>query len=36
MPVMQFDPGVLALHRKLKSALDPQGIFGPRRLHPAF
>jgi hypothetical protein len=24
------------LHRKLKSALDPQGIFGPRRLHPAF
>jgi glycolate oxidase FAD binding subunit len=36
LPVMQLDPGVLALHRKLKSALDPQGTFGPRRLHPAF
>jgi glycolate oxidase FAD binding subunit len=34
VPVMQLDPGVLALHRKLKAALDPQGIFGPRRLHP--
>jgi glycolate oxidase FAD binding subunit len=35
-PLMQLDPGVLALHRKLKAALDPQGIFGPRRLHPEF
>jgi glycolate oxidase FAD binding subunit len=33
-PVMQLEPGVLAVHRKLKSALDPKGIFGPRRLHP--
>ena len=32
-PVMQLDPGVLAVHRRLKAALDPQGIFGPRRLH---
>jgi glycolate oxidase FAD binding subunit len=35
-PVMQLDPGVLALHRKLKASLDPQGIFGPKRLHPDF
>jgi glycolate oxidase FAD binding subunit len=35
-PIMQLDPGVLALHRKLKAALDPQGIFGPRRLHADF
>jgi FAD/FMN-containing dehydrogenase len=33
---MQLDAGVLALHRKLKAALDPQGIFGPHRLHPDF
>jgi glycolate oxidase FAD binding subunit len=33
-PLMQLDPGILAVHRKLKTALDPQGIFGPRRLHP--
>jgi glycolate oxidase FAD binding subunit len=35
-PLMQLEPGVLALHRRLKAALDPQGIFGPRRLHPEF
>jgi glycolate oxidase FAD binding subunit len=35
-PIMQLDPGVLALHRKLKAALDPQGLFGPRRLHAEF
>jgi glycolate oxidase FAD binding subunit len=34
VPLMQLDSGVLALHRKLKAALDPQGIFSPRRLHP--
>ncbi len=34
VPLMQLDAGVLALHRKLKAALDPDGIFGPRRLHP--
>jgi glycolate oxidase FAD binding subunit len=35
-PIMQLDPGVLALHRRLKAALDPQGVFGPRRLHSDF
>jgi glycolate oxidase FAD binding subunit len=35
-PVMQLEPGVLALQRKLKAALDPQGIFGPHRLHAEF
>jgi len=35
-PIMRLEPGVLALHRKLKAALDPQGIFGPRRLAPEF
>ena len=35
-PIMQLDPGVLTLHRKLKAALDPHGIFGPHRLHPDF
>jgi glycolate oxidase FAD binding subunit len=34
--VMQLDRGVLALHRKLKAALDPLGIFGPHRLHSDF
>ena len=35
-PIMRLDAGVLALHRKLKAALDPHGIFGPHRLHPDF
>jgi glycolate oxidase FAD binding subunit len=35
-PIMRFEPGALALHKKLKAALDPQGIFGPQRLHPEF
>ena len=34
--LMQLDAGTLALHRKLKAALDPLGIFGPQRLHPDF
>lgn len=33
-PIMRLDAGVLALHRKLKRALDPNGIFGPQRLGP--
>jgi FAD/FMN-containing dehydrogenase len=33
---MRLDPAVLALHRKLKAALDPHGIFGPGRLAPEF
>jgi len=32
--LMQLDAGTLMLHRKLKAALDPLGIFGPQRLHP--
>ncbi len=35
-PLMQLDAGVLALNRKLKQALDPQGLFGPHRLHAEF
>jgi glycolate oxidase FAD binding subunit len=31
-----LEPGMLEVHRRLKSALDPNGIFGPRRLHPDF
>lgn len=34
--VQRLAPGVLALHQRLKQALDPQGLFGPRRLHPDF
>ena len=33
-PIVQLDPGVLALHQRIKAALDPDGIFGPHRLHP--
>jgi glycolate oxidase FAD binding subunit len=35
-PVMRLDPAVLELHKRLKAALDPDGIFGPHRLHPEF
>ena len=35
-PVMHLDPALLALHKRLKAALDPDGIFGPHRLHPEF
>jgi len=34
--VMQLDPPALALHTRLKAALDPDGIFGPHRLHAEF
>ncbi|MCW5622259.1 MAG: glycolate oxidase subunit GlcE, partial [Burkholderiales bacterium] len=34
--IMQLDAGTLALHRKLKAALDPLGLFGPQRLHAEF
>jgi FAD/FMN-containing dehydrogenase len=33
---MRLDPAVLGLHKRLKAALDPDGIFGPHRLHPDF
>ena len=36
MPVMHLDPALLALHKRLKAALDPDGIFGPHRLHSDF
>jgi len=35
-PIMQLAPGVPALHKRIKSALDPHGIFCPHRLHPDF
>ena len=34
--IQRLAPGVLALHQRLKKALDPQGVFGPHRLHPDF
>jgi glycolate oxidase FAD binding subunit len=34
--IQQLTPGLLALHKRLKQALDPQGIFGPGRIHPEF
>jgi glycolate oxidase FAD binding subunit len=34
--IQRLAPGVLALQQRLKKALDPQGVFGPYRLHPDF
>ena len=34
--IQRLSPGLLSLHRKLKRALDPHGIFGPGRLHTEF
>jgi glycolate oxidase FAD binding subunit len=34
--IQRLSPELLALHKKLKKALDPKGIFGPGRLHPEF
>jgi glycolate oxidase FAD binding subunit len=34
--IQRLSPDLLALHKKLKKALDPKGIFGPGRLHPEF
>jgi glycolate oxidase FAD binding subunit len=34
--IQRLAPAVLALHQRLKQALDPQGVFGPRRIHPDF
>jgi glycolate oxidase FAD binding subunit len=34
--IQRLAPAVLALHKRLKQALDPQGVFGPRRIHPDF
>jgi glycolate oxidase FAD binding subunit len=35
-PMMRLDPSVLGLHKRLKAALDPHGVFGLHRLHPDF
>jgi len=35
-PIMRLEENVLALNRRIKAALDPDGIFGPHRLHPEF
>jgi glycolate oxidase FAD binding subunit len=35
-PLMLLDPAVLEVHKRLKSALDPNGVFGPHRLHADF
>lgn len=35
-PIMRLEAGVLGLHKRLKAALDPNGIFGPHRLHSDF
>jgi glycolate oxidase FAD binding subunit len=34
--ILRLHPGVLALNRRIKHALDPAGIFGPHRLHAEF
>ncbi len=34
--IQRLAPAVLALHQRLKKALDPDGLFGPHRIHPAF
>jgi hypothetical protein len=31
-----LSPAVLALHRRLKQAFDPKGIFNPGRMHAEF
>ena len=36
VPIMRLDAGTIALHKRIKAALDPAGIFGPHRLHPDF
>lgn len=34
--IQRLAPALLALHQRLKQALDPDGLFGPHRIHPAF
>ena len=33
---LELDPVLLRIHRQLKAAFDPQGLFNPGRLHPDF
>jgi glycolate oxidase FAD binding subunit len=35
-PIVRLDPGVQALQRNVKNALDPHALFGPHRLHAEF
>ena len=35
-PLMLLDSAVFEMHKRLKAALDPNGVFGPHRLHPDF
>jgi glycolate oxidase FAD binding subunit len=34
--IQRLPPGLVAVHRKLKRALDPAGILGPGRIHADF
>lgn len=34
--IQHLSPGLLSLHKRIKQALDPHGIFGPGRMHPDF
>ena len=34
--IMRLPASLLGLHKRIKVALDPQGVFGPRRLHAGF
>jgi glycolate oxidase FAD binding subunit len=34
--IQRLPPPLLGVHKKLKRALDPNGIFGPGRIHPEF
>ena len=34
--LQKLEPAMLVLQRNLKQALDPAGVFGPRRLHDHF
>jgi len=34
--IQRLTPALLVVHKKLKHAFDPEGIFGPGRIHPDF
>jgi glycolate oxidase FAD binding subunit len=34
--IQHLDPNLLALHKRVKQAIDPAGVFGPRRIHGEF
>jgi glycolate oxidase FAD binding subunit len=35
-PIVRLQPNVLAINRRIKQALDPNGVFGPHRVHAEF